>query len=203
MWTFSDVVAREAALPAKPDGVVTLSFEDRRRSRLRARLDDGREAALMLPRGTILRDGDCLRTADGGASVVVRAAPQSLSVARTADPHLLTRAAYHLGNRHIPVEIGPGWLAYEHDHVLDGLVRAVGLPVEQHVAPFEPEAGGYGHGGHSHGAHGHAHEHADAHEHAGAHEHEHAGAHGHADEHGHAEAHGHTHPPGGSDHHHG
>jgi len=98
------------------DAVLTMRFEDRRRSRMRARLDDGREAALLLPRGTVLRDGDRLRDPDANEVVTVRAAAQTLSLARASDGLLLTRAAYHLGNRHIPVQVGPGWLAYEHDH---------------------------------------------------------------------------------------
>ena len=129
-----------------PAGTATLTLDQRRRSRLRVRLDDGREAALWLPRGTILRDGDLLRGEDG-AVVVVRAAPESLSVARATDPHDLLRAAYHLGNRHVPVELGDGWLSYEHDHVLDDMVEELGLAIETRVAPFEPEAGGYRHGG--------------------------------------------------------
>jgi urease accessory protein len=163
MLRLIEVVARgEEGLEG---GVLTMRFEDRRRSRMRARLDDGREAALLLPHGTVLRDGDRLRAAEAGEIVAVRAAAQSLSIARTGDHRLLTRAAYHLGNRHIPVQVGDGWLAYEHDHVLDGMVRELGLSVETSVAPFEPEAGGYGHGGNGHGhsnAHdggGHSHEH--------------------------------------------
>jgi urease accessory protein len=137
--------------------VLTMRFEDRRRSRMRARLDDGREAALLLPRGTVLRDGDRLRDPEANEVVTVRAAAQTLSLARASDGLLLTRAAYHLGNRHIPVQVGPGWLAYEHDHVLDHMVADLGLAVDTHVAPFEPEAGGYRHGtssdigGHRHG----------------------------------------------------
>jgi urease accessory protein len=144
----------EAAIPA---GVLTMRFEDRRRSRMRARLDDGRDAALLLPRGTILRDGDRLRDAEAGVVVTVRAAAQTLSYVRIADPLSLARAAYHLGNRHVPVQLGRGWLAYEHDHVLDGMVEDLGLAVDTRIAPFEPEAGGYRHAagearaGHSHG----------------------------------------------------
>jgi urease accessory protein len=146
------------------DAVLTLSYDERRRSRLLATLDDGREVALVLPRGTILRHGDRLR-GDGGPTVEVRAAAESLSIAATADPHLLTRAAYHLGNRHVPLEIGGGWVAYAHDHVLDTMVSSLGLDVSPRVAPFEPEAGAFQHeggGGHSHGggrAHGHDHDH--------------------------------------------
>ncbi|HXI56302.1 MAG TPA: urease accessory protein UreE [Polyangia bacterium] len=149
-----------------PDATVTLTFEERRRSRLLAHLDDGRELGLLLPRGTVLRDGDRLRARDGSLVVAVRAAAESLSVGSTRHPHLLTRAAYHLGNRHVPLEIGPGWVAYAHDHVLDSLVRALGLEVEARVAPFEPEVGAFHteRGGHQHDhPHGHSHSHQPAH----------------------------------------
>ena len=105
----------------------------------------------------------------------MRAAAQTLSLARASDGLLLTRAAYHLGNRHIPVQVGPGWLAYEHDHVLDHMVEELGLAVDTHVAPFEPEAGGYRHGESSNG--GHRHEH--GHEHGHEHRHEHGHGHDH------------------------
>jgi urease accessory protein len=153
--------------------LVTLSFEDRRRSRLLIRLDDGGEAALMLPRGTVLREGDRLVADEGGPTVQVRAAAETLSVARTSDASLLSRGAYHLGNRHVPLQIGPGWLAYQHDHVLDDLARALGLAVTTESAPFEPEAGGYRHQG-SERHHDHDHDH----------DHNHAGAHGHQHGHG-------------------
>lgn len=132
------------------EGCLTLSFEDRRKSRLRACLDDGREAAISLPRGTQLRDGDYLLDEESTVAVCVKAAVETLSVARTADLHLLARAAYHLGNRHVPVQLGPDWLAYRHDHVLDGLVCALGLSVACEDRRFEPEAGGYGQGHHEH-----------------------------------------------------
>ncbi|HEX3904984.1 MAG TPA: urease accessory protein UreE [Polyangia bacterium] len=140
-------------------GVLTLAFGDRRRSRLRSRLDDGREVALMLPRGTLLRDGDRLRAEEEALVVVVRAANEMLSWVRADNRLLLARAAYHLGNRHVPVQIGPGWLAYEHDHVLDGMIEEMGLPVEARRAPFEPEAGGYRHGTSEPPAHGGHHHH--------------------------------------------
>jgi len=140
-------------------GTLTLAFGDRRRSRLRARLDDGREVALLLPRGSRLLDGDRLRDETGELVVAVRAAEETLSWVRAEDPLLLARAAYHLGNRHVPVQIGPGWLAYEHDHVLDGMIEEMGLAVTTRRAPFEPEAGGYRHGGEAPAHGGHHHEH--------------------------------------------
>jgi urease accessory protein len=160
-----------------PIATATLTFSERRRSRLRIQLDDGREAALMLPRGSALRDGDRLRADEDGAIVFVRAASETLSFARTDDPHTLLRGAYHLGNRHVPVQLGAGWLAYEHDHVLDDMVRGLGLTVESRVAPFEPEAGAFSHGpgGHSHGLdhdHDHDHDH-DLHDKGRSHHHPH------------------------------
>jgi urease accessory protein len=143
---------------------LTLSFAERRRSRLRARLDGGEECALVLPRATVLREGDRLRAEDGRV-VAVRAAREEVSRASGGDRRLLARAAYHLGNRHVPVEVGDGWLRYAHDHVLDAMVAQLGLEVIAESAPFEPEGGAYGEGG----AHAHAHSHGDS------------GAHGHDD----------------------
>ena len=173
---------------------LTLAYEDRRRSRLRTRLDDGTEVALLVPRGTVLRDGDCLAGDDDPTLVRVRAAAETLSVARTSDAHLLSRAAYHLGNRHVPLQLTPGQLSYQHDHVLDGLVRDLGLDVDIQTGPFEPEAGGYRHDGTA--GHGHAHEHAHAHDHAVAHEHGHEHPHTTARPHGADAPHPHSHAPG-------
>ena len=125
---------------------LTLAFEDRRKSRLRVCLDDGQEAAVLLPRGTVLRQGDYLIDDEGRVLVAVKAGLETLSVAHTEDRRLLTRAAYHLGNRHVALQVGLDWLAYEHDHVLDGMVGALGLAVAVERRPFEPEAGGYGPG---------------------------------------------------------
>jgi urease accessory protein len=134
-------------LPAR--ATLTLPFDLRQKSRLRTRLDSGEDVGLFLPRGTVLRHGDRLRTTDGRV-VEVRAAPETVSTARTDDPLMLARAAYHLGNRHVALEIGPGWLRYLHDHVLDRMVRELGLDVVCGQVPFEPETGAYD-GGHHHG----------------------------------------------------
>jgi len=170
--------AAQAALDAGASPTLTIGFEERRRSRWRARLDGGEEAAVLLPYGVVLRDGDGLVDEVTGEVVTIRAAAESLSVGRTSDPHLLARAAYHLGNRHIPLQISPGSVAYQHDHVLDRMVHALGLDVTLESAPFEPEAGGYQHEGN------HAPAAPNAHEHAHSHEHGHEHAHGHAHEHG-------------------
>ncbi|MCP5419420.1 MAG: urease accessory protein UreE [Gammaproteobacteria bacterium] len=129
------------------DASLTLPFESRQKSRLLTHLDDGREARLFLPRGTVLRDGDLLRSEDG-LVVRIKAASETVSTARCDDALHLARACYHLGNRHVPVQIGCNWLRYGHDHVLDALMRELGLSVHTEQAPFEPEAGAYSHPAH-------------------------------------------------------
>lgn len=139
-------------------GTVTLDVDSRIKSRLRVALDDGREAGLMLERGHLLRGGELLADAAGSQVVQVLAAPEAVSTVRCSDPHLLARAAYHLGNRHVPLQIEPGLLRYQHDHVLDDMLRGLGLTVEAEQAPFEPEAGAYQSAPHSH-SHSHGHDH--------------------------------------------
>jgi urease accessory protein len=134
--------------PRTPDAFLVLPFELRSRSRLRARLTTGEEAGIVLPRGQRLRGGDQLLASDGRV-IQVEAASETVSTVRSAEAELLARAAYHLGNRHVALQIGAGWLRYGHDHVLDEMVRGLGLPVAIEQAPFEPEAGAY-HGGHEH-----------------------------------------------------
>ena len=143
------------------DDRLTLPYALRQRSRQRVVLESGRKAGLFLPpRGSVL-DGDQLRSEDG-VHVVVGAARELLSDARAEDPLLFARACYHLGNRHVSLQVGPGWLRYEPDHVLDEMVRRLGLSVDTVSAPFEPERGAYhGHGRSDSHAHQHEHPHAD------------------------------------------
>ncbi|EKT4454291.1 urease accessory protein UreE [Pseudomonas putida] len=141
-------------------GTVTLDVDSRIKSRLRVTLDDGREAGLMLERGHLLRGGELLADAEGTQLIRVLAAPEAVSTVRCTDPHLLARAAYHLGNRHVPLQIEPGLLRFQHDHVLDDMLRGLGLTVEAEQAPFEPEAGAY-----QSAPHGHSHSHAHGHDH--------------------------------------
>jgi len=156
---------RKISGPAEPRATLTLPLEQRIRSRLRVTLDDGTEAGLFLERGTALHDGDLLAGEDGFV-VLVRAAPETCSTVTCDDPLMLARAAYHLGNRHVPLQIEPGRLRYQHDHVLDDMVRGLGLTVTVEDAPFEPEPGAYGGqgGGHTSGPSG-GHGHHDHHHH--------------------------------------
>jgi urease accessory protein len=141
-----------------------LPFELRRKSRLRTRLESGREAALLLERGTVLHDGDRLLGEDGTVIAVV-AAGEAVATVTAADPLQLLRAAYHLGNRHIPLQVGPGWLRLEQDHVLEHMLEHLGVSVLHENAPFEPESGAYGGGHHHHDDHDHEHEHEHEHGH--------------------------------------
>jgi len=129
---------------------LVLPFELRQRSRLRATTASGTELALLLPRGTVLRDGDRLRAVNG-LIIAVQAATESVSTARSDDTAQFARVCYHLGNRHVPLQVGAGWLRYLADHVLDQMVTELGLAVVHEQAAFEPEAGAY-----------HQHEHAGA-----------------------------------------
>lgn len=133
---------------------VVLRFDTRCKSRLQAKLEGGEICGLFLPRGTVLRGGDRLLGSDGRVVEVV-AAPEPLMEAVSDDPLMIARAAYHLGNRHVAVELRPGRLRFAADHVLGEMVRGLGLPVGEVDAPFEPESGAYGaHGGHGHSADG-------------------------------------------------
>jgi len=135
--------------PANADTTpLSLTLEQRVKARLRVTLDDGREAGLFLERGQALHDGDCL-AGEHGERVHVVAAAEPVSTVHANDPLLLTRAAYHLGNRHVALQVGDGWLRYQPDHVLDDMVRGLGLQVESEQAPFEPEPGAYGHHHHA------------------------------------------------------
>lgn len=147
------LLIEQRAAPAAPASErLLLPFESRCKSRLRTTLASGEECGLFLERGGVLRGGDKLLGNDGRVVEVV-AAPESLMQAASADPLQLARAAYHLGNRHVAVEILAGSLRFASDHVLGEMVRGLGLPVAEIEAPFEPEAGAYGaHGGHGHSA---------------------------------------------------
>lgn len=153
---------------------LTLPFDTRSKSRLKAYLSDGQEVGLFLPRGTVLRGGDRLVTEAGGI-VVVEAASESVMIVHAANPSALQRAAYHLGNRHVPVELGDGYLKLERDHVLREMLIGLGVAVEDVEAPFEPEGGAYGHG-HTHAADQDARQHA---HHHGHHHHDHGHDHHH------------------------
>lgn len=186
-------------LPSESDagdfqGHLPLPFTTRSRSRFRGKLTDGREVGAFLPRGTLLRGGDVVETSTGERLLIVAAA-ETVSTASSPEVQALLSAAYHLGNRHVELQLLPGAVRYRHDHVLDAMVRELGLTVIVEEAPFEPEAGAYHGHSHTH-SHGTEHEHAGSrghnHSHGHGHSHGHSHAHHHASEHGHGHAHSHA-----------
>jgi urease accessory protein len=130
------------------DDQLLLPFDLRQRSRLRVTLQSGLEAALMLDRGTILRGGDLLKAEDGRVVQIV-AANEPVTRVTAQSQQALMGAAYHLGNRHVPLQVCDGWLLLEQDHVLKDMLIGLGMTLTDEQAPFEPEAGAYG-GGHRH-----------------------------------------------------
>ncbi|AFY46870.1 urease accessory protein UreE [Nostoc sp. PCC 7524] len=135
--------------PPNPDTVVAftlaLTAEERTRSRHRFETADGKVVFLRLPRGTVLRDGDILQDESNGSLIRIAAKPEPVLTVVAATPVLLMRAAYHLGNRHVPVEITANYLRLSPDPVLCNLLEQMGLNITEEILPFQPELGAYGH----------------------------------------------------------
>ena len=168
--------------------VLVLDYDHRVKSRLAARCTDGTEVALLLERGTVLRDGDLL-AGDDDVLVRVEAAPQPLARVRASTTIDLLRAVYHLANRHVPAQIVNDAVLIERDPVLERMLVSLGAEVGHVNEAFDPEPGAYHGHGHGHGRdHGHAHDH-DDHGHARGHSHEHL----HDDDHHHHPHHDHGH----------
>lgn len=149
-----------AAVLLKRAATVALDWDVRQKSRFEATDSQGRTLGVFLPRGTVVRGGDVL-VAEDGSLIRVEAAPQPVlrvtACTEHGSPFDLLRAAYHLGNRHVQLELQPGHLQLEPDHVLADMLRQMHLIVTEVQAPFEPEGGAYAAGGHGH-AHGHDHD---------------------------------------------
>jgi len=142
------------AVSGHVDDTLELPFDLRQKSRLRVKLMSGQEAALFLSRGIILRGGDLLKSEEGKVVQVIAAQEPVYNVIAPSTRDLMC-AAYHLGNRHVPLQIGDGWLRLEQDYVLKEMLLGLGMQIAETAAPFEPEAGAYG-GGHRHGHDGDA-----------------------------------------------
>ena len=146
----------------KRASTVELDWDVRQKSRFDATDSQGRHLGVFLPRGTAVRGGDVL-VAEDGSLIRVIAAPQSVLRITYCSEHGTTfdliRAAYHLGNRHVPIELQPDHLKIEPDHVLADMLRAMHLVVNAVEEPFEPESGAYASGGHAHAGHSHGHDH--------------------------------------------
>ncbi len=143
-----EIRSRAKSSDAVPGGELELPFEQRQKTRFRARLASGETVAVLLPRGEVLRGGDRVAASDGRVIAIV-AEPESLLHIECSSASELARAAYHLGNRHVAVQVGAGFLRIAHDHVLENMLRQLGAKVSSISAPFEPEAGAYA-GAHEH-----------------------------------------------------
>lgn len=134
--------------PPNPDAAVTLTLaltaEERTRSRHRFE-KDGEAVFLRLPRGTVLHDGDILEDETNSNLVRIAAKPEPVLTALAETPLLLLRAAYHLGNRHVPCEITASYLRFLPDSVLRSMLEQLGLKIKEEILPFQPEMGAYGH----------------------------------------------------------
>ncbi|MEY4749043.1 MAG: urease accessory protein UreE [Pseudomonadota bacterium] len=176
-----------AAVLLKRAASVELDWDTRQKSRFEATDSQGRQVGVFLARGTVVRGGDVL-VAEDGSLIRVAAAAQPVLVVRACaqhgSPFDLTRAAYHLGNRHVQLELQADHLKLEPDHVLADMLRQMHLIVSDEHSAFEPESGAYAQGavhGHGHGHdHGHAHEHDHGHDRAAERTH---GRHDHGHEH--------------------
>ena len=135
-------------------GSVTLAYDDRHRRRMRLSADTQEALLLDLPQAAVLREGDGLMLDGEAGWIEVHAAREPLLEVTAADPLLLLRLAWHLGNRHLPVEIVPARLLIRPDHVIAGMIRGLGGQVREIAAPFTPEGGAYGPTGHGHHHHG-------------------------------------------------
>jgi urease accessory protein len=165
MLQASKLIPQGAGLAAallKRAARIELDWDVRQKSRFEATDSTGRQIGVFLQRGTVVRGGDVL-VAQDGSLITVLAAPQTVFKITHCPSHGtafdLIRAAYHLGNRHVPIELKPDHLKIEPDHVLADMLRAMHLTVNEVTEPFEPENGAYATGGHF-GGHRHDHDHA-------------------------------------------
>lgn len=134
---------------AAADYDVVVTYEERKKSRYKLKTTKGDDLGWFLERGHVLEHGEFLKCSNG-QTVRVIAAEESVSDVTSSDRLLLTRAAYHLGNRHVPLQVAAGFLRFQHDHVLDEMVRGLGLDVSHSYKPFHPEGGAYHAGGGHH-----------------------------------------------------
>jgi urease accessory protein len=138
--------------PPDPDAVVSftlpLTAEERTRSRHRLETEDGKVVFLRLPRGTVLQDGDILQDETQSNLIRITAKPEPVLTVFAQTPQLLLRTAYHLGNRHVPVEITVNYLRLSRDPVLQAMLEQLGLEIREEILPFQPEPGAYAHHAH-------------------------------------------------------
>ncbi|MDT2020097.1 urease accessory protein UreE [Methylocella sp. CPCC 101449] len=189
----ANFISSKGSWQAKAADTIVLDYEGRHRRRVVMQGVRGTEFLLDLPEAVILRNGDALVLEDGRLVEIV-AAPEELAEVRCGDARQLARVAYHLGNRHVNVEVLANRLRIRRDHVLEEMVRGLGAKVAHIEAPFEPDSGAYEAAeSHGHHVHGHDHQHDHGHHHGHDHKHDHAHDHDHGHKHGHDHDHHHGH----------
>ena len=172
MKVFTQVLTEALAVGVSYDSV-SLSFDERKRGRLKITTAADEQVGIQIERGQVLRDG-ALLTNDSGDHLRIKASKEHVSTAYMQDATLFARGCYHLGNRHVPLQVAEGFLRFQTDYVLDDMLRGLGISIIHETATFEPENGAYAPGtgrshGHSHGQggeHNHGHESRHEHEHA-------------------------------------
>lgn len=159
------VISRSDHHHGEIEDAIVLAYEMRQRGRFRVASKTGLDVGVFLPRGDVLQNGDCLFTECGKVFQVI-AKEEEIVTAVAKDWLTFAKACYHMGNRHVPMEIGEMWLRFQPDHVLEEMVELFGLECRHHKAMFNPESGAYHGGGHAH-----AHDHGDHHHSHGEHSH--------------------------------
>ena len=186
MWELIENLGNQEGIEI--DDFLSLCFDYRKRGRLKAQTESRQEVGLFLERGQVLQEDDVLKSRCGH-HVRVIAKSEPVILAKTEDWHTFSRCCYHLGNRHVPLQIGERWLSFQPDYVLEEMVQLLGMHTESADKAFEPEKGAYS-GSHSHGAHSH-----------GAHSHGTDSHHSHDDHTEDEHSHSHTHSHVQTDHH--
>jgi len=159
MKIFTKILETDLA-PETNSETISLSFDDRKRGRLKLVTDSGNDAGIQIERGHVLRHGTILAT-NQNEYLMILASNEKVSTAYVKDATLFARGCYHLGNRHVPLQIGEGFLRFQEDYVLDDMLHGLGIHVTHEMAPFEPGNGAYapGTGGHHHHGENEGHEH--------------------------------------------
>ena len=144
MLTFTQRLTAAGDVPVS--FTLSLTAEERTRTRHRFETSDGQGLYLRLPRGTVLYDGDLLQSDNSDVVVRIVAKPEPVLTVTAQTTVDLLRASYHLGNRHVPLEVTPNYLRLSPDPVLRAMLEQLGVEVKEEVVPFQPEVGAYGHG---------------------------------------------------------
>jgi urease accessory protein len=172
---------------------ICLPYDQRKRGRFKTQTVSGQEVGIMIDRGDVMR-GDTLMRSDVGDVYKIIAADEVVTTATTNNATLFARGCYHLGNRHVSLQVGDGWLRYQNDYVLDDMLIQLGLKVIHEPAPFEPENGAYGdHGGHSHGDDNYVHPNIEGDASDESHSNSHSNSHSHSHSHDKKHSHNHEH----------